>query len=1007
MPIGLVEQPQADPDAQDQASADLGVPNALSYQRSFAQAIDPAPAVNAARNLLQPFAYTARGLTQNDWTDYRTLSPDEANSQYGLPGYKRFNAPIDPVDAAFQGAQARQAQMNDMFAAHSNPNPLFTVGASLAGGLLNPTNLALAASTDGLGEFAMGFTGLRDVGEAGSIASRIGRVANVVGEGAVTQVPFVAANAAIAGLNDDDYTRGDALRDLAVGAILHTGLHYGMGALARLGTRTDGAGAPDTQAGAETGTPASGANFGQEDPITGQWDRETPLGSAFHPDPAPIEGVPDAVRDLPPTERQGAFVMALDQMAGDHPVDVGQYVDRALNPDSLGRLDEATAAPDVASFRPLDEATAVTPRGTEVPVRYGLVELGDLSTSHDDNLSVNPDYPAELQPRDRMRAGAQARNFQLESELNPKLLMNDISAGGGAPIVSPDGVVESGNGRTIALRRSAARGGDAYARYRAELKAQGFDTEGMTAPALVRMRTEAMDGPARAALAREMNADVTERMGAVEQAQADASRISDASFDHIKDNEGPATSRAFARDFIARVAPDQANTLAGADGTLSPEGARRIKAAVLARAYGDPRLVGQIFEDEAAPARQLGEALAAAAPAWARLRAAVARGEVPAALDLTAALRSAMDLVRHAVAEKIPLGQLIRERLGQTEMFGGEAIGPQTEAFLRLFYRDEDFTKPLPAAKIAWALREYARQALEVTPGPDLFGGNANEDTARQILANLNDRFARGDAGSIDLRAPGKPDGPASGQQPEPLVIDVQRPGGDGERAGREVSPQGGDGPGGEGFTVERGDHPHGPTFFVKPDEDTARAHDLRESDQIFGWDEPGRMRIEQSLLHEGARGKGLGLAMYERAAQEAAATGKALVSDWEVSADAARVWEALKKRGYDVERSPKASKVGRGDKAYFTASDGASPVFEIKAKATEAAPRAAAAPRAPKQTGDSIIAADPELKALLEDTLRLAAENGVEIDTPENQQPNTVAEAIRAAAVCLAEEEG
>ncbi len=69
---------------------------------------------------------------------------------------------------------------------------------------------------------------------------------------------------------------------------------------------------------------------------------------------------------------------------------------------------------------------------------------------------------------------------------------------GGAPIVSPDGVVESGNGRTIALRRSAQTGTEAWGRYQAELARQGIDTSGFDRPVLVRMRSEPMAGADRA-----------------------------------------------------------------------------------------------------------------------------------------------------------------------------------------------------------------------------------------------------------------------------------------------------------------------------------------------------------------------------------------------------------------------------------------------------------------------------------------------------------------------------
>ena len=226
---------------------------------------------------------------------------------------------------------------------------------------------------------------------------------------------------------------------------------------------------------------------------------------AFEPNPVPPEGVPDAVDALPEQARRGAFALAVDQMADDRPVDVWpRYVGKELAPPDLQPARRGPAPRQrrsTASGRSTRLGdTAVTTRGTEVPVRYGLAELEDLTTSHTDDLEVNPAYPAELQPRERERAGAHARNLQLEKELNPKLLMGDVSAAGGAPIVSPTGVVESGNGRTIALRRSAARGGPAFDRYQAELAARGVDAEGMKAPVLVPDAQRA-DGPGPSARA--------------------------------------------------------------------------------------------------------------------------------------------------------------------------------------------------------------------------------------------------------------------------------------------------------------------------------------------------------------------------------------------------------------------------------------------------------------------------------------------------------------------------
>lgn len=758
------------------------------------------------------------------------LPPVLANERYGVDGYLRFNEPTTAEDAAWLSSQAQERRYRDTVLTNTRSTPLRDIGAGLVGSLTDPLGLALMAGTGFIGEAGLAAAGIEHVGEAGLIASRLGKVGNAAieagfqtGKGLAYNAPYVAVSGALSNYAGDDYTMGDGLRDMAAGAIFHLGGHYGGRAL-------------DALLGRARAAPEGGSG------------------------PTAAGTPPDAVTALPAASRAGAFAKALDDVAGDRPVDVGQYVQREIEPPSLSRLDEPSAESSLASFRPLDEARAVTPRGTEVPVRYGLVEMRDLTTSHSNDLQVNPDYPPELQPRDRGRAGAQARNHALESELNPKLLMRDISAGGGAPIVAPDGTVESGNGRTIALRRSAANGTAAYARYVAELKAQGFDTEGLAQPVLVRMRTEPMEGAQRAGLAREMNADVTERMSATEQALQDAGRLDD-SLAKIPDGGG-IRDRDFTRDFIARVAPDQQNLFVDKDGRLSPEGERRIKAAVLARAYGDPRLVGQIFEGEETPTRKFGEALADAAPAWARMRALAESGQIPRALDLTDALTGAMDLVRFAKEEKLDLGELLAERLGQKELFGGEAISPATEGFLRLMYRDEAFKKPLAGDKLAAALKDYARQAGDVTPGENLFGETPDEGTARAIIRTVREKFAAGDAGKIDLRAPGKADGGAAGAEPRPVVIDLREPGegGDGQRPG--LPPEDGGGAGGEG--------------------------------------QPQRL------------------------------------------------------------------------------------------------------------TGDQIIAADPELNALAEDTDRLAADNGVkEEPAPERQQPNTVAEALRAAAVCLAGELG
>ena len=151
-----------------------------------------------------------------------------------------------------------------------------------------------------------------------------------------------------------------------------------------------------------------------------------------------------------------------------------------------------------------------------------------------------------------------------------------------------------------------------------------------------------------------MNADVTERMSAGEQAMADAKRMPAGIFDQIEEGgRGPATSRGVHPGaFIQHVAPDQVGAFTDREGRLSARGRAADQgggagARLWRRAPGRPDLRGRGNRRAQAgrgPGRR-GAGLVEAARAWPR------DGEIPRLLDLTPALTSAMDLpVRHAAA---------------------------------------------------------------------------------------------------------------------------------------------------------------------------------------------------------------------------------------------------------------------------------------------------------------------------------------------------------------------
>lgn len=484
---------------------------------------------------------------------------------------------------------------------------------------------------------------------------------------------------------------------------------------------------------------------------------------------------------LTPNERAGSLLMAVDAVARDEPLDLGPLLARK----GLAALDEADALPGVRG-RWLENDVAVTRRGSEVPVRFAVVELQDLKTSHSDDLTPMADYPAVLQPRDRSRPGSQSENYSLERDLNPTLLMRDKSAGGGAPIISPAGLVESGNGRAIALRRSAATGTEAWGRYQAELKRQGIDTTGFDQPVLVRMRAEPMSGAERADLARELNRSATEAYSPVEQARSDARRMDRDLLRAIEgDDVFAAGNRPFTRGFMARVAEGDANALTDEAGALNLSGRARIQAALTQAAYGDDALTAAVFETGDETIRVIGKALADAAPAWVKMRA-----DAPEGLDLTGNLVSAVNLVREGRRSSLGLKAWMETRLQQRDLFGGETVSPETETFLRLMFRDDAFSRPRAAGAIAEGLRDYARRAADTPAGADLFGVVPD---GRQFLSATLDYLRRleGD-GSRGLAYAGGAEPAWTGRSLADPVLDLRQPQPEGRDAGGQgLRPEG------------------------------------------------------------------------------------------------------------------------------------------------------------------------------------------------------------------------
>lgn len=108
----------------------------------------------------------------------------------------------------------------------------------------------------------------------------------------------------------------------------------------------------------------------------------------------------------------------------------------------------------------------VTAKGDEVKTAFDIVDASALLVSNTLDGKINPDYPQELQPRDRTRASSLLQVNQISKDLRPAQLTDSGLSSHGAPIIGEDNAIESGNGRTMGIIKAYQDGNaDRYREY--------------------------------------------------------------------------------------------------------------------------------------------------------------------------------------------------------------------------------------------------------------------------------------------------------------------------------------------------------------------------------------------------------------------------------------------------------------------------------------------------------------------------------------------------------------
>jgi hypothetical protein len=249
-------------------------------------------------------------------------------------------------------------------------------------------------------------------------------------------------------------------------------------------------------------------------------------------------------------------------------------------------------------------------------VQFKIVEAADLLTSHDVNFRMNELYPQELQARFRDRAANQMQILKIVTEFNPDEVLADTRlTDAGTPIIGPDMVVESGNGRVIALKTMADKHPDKWGMYIDSLSKYlddyGFSPdvlEGMEYPVLVRQRLDDVD---RVSFALDANAKRTGGFSSMEQAYIDTSYWSNEMLANFKVGDSqeifdaiqsPTNSDVIKR-FLEKVPQSEMSAMVDEGGNLSRQGLEGIKKSLLAKVFdsdGGKRIL-QLFGESADP----------------------------------------------------------------------------------------------------------------------------------------------------------------------------------------------------------------------------------------------------------------------------------------------------------------------------------------------------------------------------------------------------------------------
>lgn len=342
---------------------------------------------------------------------------------------------------------------------------------------------------------------------------------------------------------------------------------------------------------------------------------------------------------------------------------------------------------------------------------------------------------AQNQYRDRNRTASQVQINGIANNLHPELLGDSKQIDTGAPTLARDGqTIIGGNGRVLAISQAYEQGnGESYKQYLAENAAEyglnPADILAMKKPVLVRRLNDDVD-IAKAAVASNEGGGLG--MSSLEQARVDAERLPDfGTFVPSENGElNTVANRGFIRDFVGSMPITVQAQMIGKDGSLSQDGVRRLRNALLYGAYGNSPSLSRMVESTDAGMKNMVNAMINAAPTIAKAKNNIKDGAMHDA-DISADLVSAVETINR-INES---GGSVADYLARQGMFEDDLspVARDLVAFLDQYKRS--------AKAISTLLKNYydALAAQGMPAQADVFGDNTASNKQQLLRRTINE----------------------------------------------------------------------------------------------------------------------------------------------------------------------------------------------------------------------------------------------------------------------------